>query len=1374
MPGRESPRTGTQGAGGAGGAGGRRAKHIFFEALDAEPHARERIVDAACAGDPDLKREVLDLLGASARAEASETAITAGRAAIARDLREDGTIGPYKVLQLIGEGGFGVVYMAEQLRPVVRRVALKVIKLGMDTAQVVARFEQERQALAMMDHPNIARVLDAGATDSGRPYFVMELVRGVPITQYCDDKRLTMRERMDLFIPVCRAVAHAHQKGIIHRDIKPSNVLVTVADGHPVPKVIDFGIAKATGARLTNKTLFTEFRQLIGTPEYMSPEQAEMHGVDVDTRSDIYSLGVLLYELLTGTTPFDSRRLRSAAFGEVLRIIREEEPHKPSTRVSTLARATPRAGSTGRTSAKAQAEAARVLEPTAAPREAVAPGPGATNGAPQDAPERHLRAPKSAHIVEIARSRKVDAGQLRRFLQGEIDWIVMKAMDKDRARRYETANALAQDVMRFLRDEPVVAGPPGASYRVRKFAKRNKGLFAAGTAIALALLLGLAAALYGLSVASLERDQKELARAAAENAKEEAETRAAEASRQAYRASIAAAQAAVRSHDRELALRSLAEAPPDLRGWEWKHLSFVSGAQSDTYDFLESPSGALDVTLDGRLVIAGENGAGPVKVFDLASRRLVRTLPITGDIWSPSSSADGQFILISYRSGPIEMWRSDGVAPVWRIDASKRDCVWPASLSSDGTRAAIIMGRDRRVAMADARTGEILREVDLRAVLAPIFSRDGSLVAVQDGGVVEFDTGKILWENPSYIGPFSADGSRVFVRGSPERGGATSIADARTGVPLTSISRRLISPAFKPDGTAVVDCDDNRRVALFNPLTLDVTGSLMGGSARGDASYTADGEWLLLVEWSGRVTRWPGSLRSLPFVIRRPREMFAQSAVTSADGSRHLLGDWGTASLWDARTGEIFWRRNLGTLFVRAVALSPAGDLAALPAPGGAISVVAAEDGREISRCAARDRSEILAMCFTPDGSAVFAAHDTGRVERYDIDRAERSLNIAAHSSAVVGMAVSPDGAVLATLADGLGEYKRDERRIAAAEPDDRLCLWNARTGAPIAQLKPDQGAWKSLLFDPAGRALYAGTATGNIVEIDPATGASRGVRCRGRQAIQCMAISPTGSRLVAGTRLGTIHVWEPRSGDEVATISLGESVESLAFDRSGDSLRVCGDRQIAVFECSLQDPALLRARELALNAYELIERGRYQNSTKEDLLEFVRTAPDAAPAVRERALALTRTIGDRAPSLNSWAWQLISSESNPRDEYERGLHLSLAATAILADEPAFFNTLALAYYRLGRFAEAADAAVKSAELARTRGRSPHPTDFMFLAMSRHGEGRADEARKALEQARALVQLPEFAGDTENAMFLRQAERAMAIPPPAVPPAPDR
>jgi serine/threonine protein kinase/tetratricopeptide (TPR) repeat protein len=442
-------------------------RSLFMAALPIEDAAeRSAYLDRACAGEPALRQRVEALLAAIEQAgsflqqpagdpRATSDVLRPGPSSDGDPAKGPGSsIGPYKLLDQIGEGGMGTVWMAQQTEPVKRLVALKLIKSGMDSRQVIARFEAERQALALMDHANIARVLDGGATSAGRPYFVMDLVKGVPITKYCDQHRLTPRQRLELFVPVCQAVQHAHQKGVIHRDLKPANVLVALYDGRPVPKVIDFGVAKAAGPTLTEKTLVTGFGALVGTPEYMSPEQAEINQLDIDTRSDIYSLGVLLYELLTGSAPFTRKELTQAGILDMLRVIREEEPTKPSAKLST-----------------------------------------------------------AAGLPTLAANRGTEPAKLTKLVRGELDWIVMKALEKDRNRRYETADGFALDVQRYLADEPVQACPPSAAYRLKKFARRNRvGLAVAGLVLGFLVVLGTGA---GWALRDRQAREREVAQQAA-------------------------------------------------------------------------------------------------------------------------------------------------------------------------------------------------------------------------------------------------------------------------------------------------------------------------------------------------------------------------------------------------------------------------------------------------------------------------------------------------------------------------------------------------------------------------------------------------------------------------------------------------------------------------------------------------------------------------------------------------------------------------------------------------------------------------------------------------------------------------------------------
>ncbi len=595
-------------------------QEIFAQAM-AQPSgaAREEFLLGACGPNRELRRRVDQLLAAFHEARELDFLKSGQRSQEIPTVGADppchegpGTlIGRYKLLQVIGEGGMGVVYLAEQEEPVRRRVALKVIKRGMDTRAVIARFEAERQALALMDHPHIARVLDGGATETGRPYFVMELVEGVPITEFCDQNTLPTQERLKLFAHVCQAIQSAHQKGIIHRDIKPSNVLVTLHHGEPMPKVIDFGIAKATHQKLTEKTLFTQYATMIGTPAYMSPEQAEMSSKDVDTRTDVYALGVLLYELLTGTTPFPEKRLRSLGYGEMQRVIMEEEPERPSTRLSTMAK------------------------------------------------EQKTATARNHGEAWVA---------LSKLFKGDLDWIVMKCLEKDRGRRYETANGLARDIQRHLQNEPVTARPPSAAYQLQKAWKRNKVVFTAGALTAVALAIGMGASVWQATVATAarndadgarlkEREQRLAAQAAQDKAEEErnrAETHKRENRLRAYTAEISAAFHALEENNlgRAIELRDHwwpKAGENDLRGFEWRLLWQL--CQSDATDSLPEGAGSIKFSPDGKWLACYSGERIVIRAWP--SRKVVKEIPF-GEAFSPDSQ-----LFAGAQDGKLKVWNTE-------------------------------------------------------------------------------------------------------------------------------------------------------------------------------------------------------------------------------------------------------------------------------------------------------------------------------------------------------------------------------------------------------------------------------------------------------------------------------------------------------------------------------------------------------------------------------------------------------------------------------------------------------------------------------------------------------------------------------------------
>lgn len=828
---------------------------IFARALQLEsPVERGAYLDSACSGDAERRRRIEELILASIEAETflerpahvlqSLAAAGATRATLkVEDLGEGASEGPgkwigrYKLLQQIGEGGCGTVFMAEQESPVRRRVALKVIKLGMDTKSVVARFEAERQALAMMDHPNIARVFDAGATESGRPFFVMELVRGIPITRYCDEHRLDTQQRLDLFLKVCQAIQHAHQKGIIHRDIKPSNILVPLHDGVPVPKVIDFGIAKATEGRLTEQTLFTAFEQFIGTPAYMSPEQAELSGLDIDTRSDIYSLGVLLYELLSGSTPFDAKELMASGIDAMRKMIRETEPVRPSTRLATLG---------------------------------------------------------MEQLTTTAKRRSAETGTLVLQLKGDLDWIVMKCLEKDRQRRYETANGLAADILRHLENEPVLASPPSVVYRVRKAVRRNRLVFISGAVIAMALVLGVGTSTWQALRATRAEERAVTRQREAEHEKDRADTQTRKAlasheqsRRLLYAADMSLAQQALRQNNLGRARQLLDRHRPgpeeqDLRGWEWRYLWQESQSEAHTLLLKRPTKRVLSISFspDGSRLAVGYYD-GQVELWDIARRMLIRELtPANGTPACVAYAPQSNHLVATEKPGILKLYdlSSGRETNLWE---SPRTIITKPFITRDGSRLVACTTRGTNssavtfdlVGASAVRTNNTSR-IDIIFTEAARLSENGKRLFLSHSDpqpwqnrvrCLNAETGQELWDTQVALDTgvtamaLSPD-EKTLVVGVGYQGKALYVLDTETGKQLHRLdghSGWVTDLAFSRDGRWVASASSDDSIGLWDAQNWTLSRVIRGHEANVlSVAFSPDGRVIASGGKDGSVLLW--------------------------------------------------------------------------------------------------------------------------------------------------------------------------------------------------------------------------------------------------------------------------------------------------------------------------------------------------------------------------------------------------------------------------------------------------------------------------------------------------------------------------------------
>ena len=978
-------------------------------------------------------------------------------------------IAGYKILQRLGEGGMGMVYLAEQQRPVRRKVALKVIKLGMDTKEVIARFESERQALALMSHPNIARIFDAGSTEEGRPYFAMEYVPGESITEYCDKHRLSIRERLALFIEVCRAIHHAHQKAIIHRDIKPSNILVMVQDDRPVPKVIDFGVAKATTQHLTERTVFTEFGELVGTPEYMSPEQLEMTGLDVDTTTDVYSLGVLLYELLVGALPFDPETLRQAGWDGLRRLIREVDPPRPSTRISTM----------------------------------------------------------EDRATEAAARRRTESETLRKLVHGELDWITMWALEKDRTRRYQSALAFGEDIERYLGDEPVQASPPSTSYRFRKFLRRHRAPVAAAAAIALTILV----------LGSVAFWQGRIA-----------QERGAQVRATGILASAAATDDPFLKALLVLELAGFPELPGRLTA---AREAADHPLPTTVLQAHNAPIWTVAFTPDGdHFATVARDGL--IKIWQ--SNDMSEPVVLRGhkaSVWDVAFTADGTRIVSGSDDRTARVWRTDGLGEPLVL-RGHRASIRRVAVSPDGTLVATASSDSTSRIWRSDGTGDTVVLEHADAVADVEFSPDGTCVATAGlDGVAK------IWRSDGRSEPIVLRGHKA----------------------------RVSVIGFSPDGTFVVTASDDSTARIWRsdgsggPIVLRHNHEVY------EAMFGPDGSWVVTCAGDGAVWLWPIDGKGEPTVLSG-HEGWVRHIAVSSDGARIVTVGHGqdrSIKIWQTDgTKESFTLCRQETE-VTAADFSPDGSQIVTTSGDGTIRVWDADDTGE-PIVLNKDWPTMWCGPLSPDGSSVaFLSHDDdGLIQTRAAYGTGEPLTIGQHRAGIRWAEFSPDGARLATgswdgtvriwRADGGGEiavlrrhdglihgasFSPDGTRVATTGADGKIIVWSADgTGEPLVLADLDERP-SDACFTPDGEHVIATVIGDNQVLMWQADGRGEPVVLVEHNGLVSSRLSPDGRRLATESDMDNIvRIWRlDGTGPPILLQGHSNDLWSTEFSRDGKSI---------------------------------------------------------------------------------------------------------------------------------------------------------------------------------------------------------------------------
>jgi WD40 repeat protein/serine/threonine protein kinase/regulation of enolase protein 1 (concanavalin A-like superfamily) len=1309
---------------------------LFAAALEQPPANRNAFLVEACGDNTALLARLRALLAAHGKdagildQPADPAEPSQEKTAKAPGWEQIGTLvaSRYKLLEQIGEGGMGAVWVAEQTQPVRRKVALKLIKTGMDSKTVLSRFEAERQALALMDHPNIAKVLDGGTTEQGRPFFAMEYVRGVPITKYCDDNRLSVAERLALLVPVCQAVQHAHQKGIIHRDLKPSNILVCLYDSRPVAKVIDFGLAKAMHQPLTEHTLHTAHGLIIGTPLYMSPEQAELNNLDVDTRTDIYALGVILYELLTGTTPLEKKRFKEAAWHEMLRLIKEEEPPRPSERLSS-----------------------------------------------------------SGSLPSLAAQRQLEPAKLMRLVRGELDWIVMKALEKDRARRYETANGFARDIQAYLADEPVEACPPSARYRLSKFARKHKKALVTTAAFAVLLLAGAVIstllAVWAMSAeraanqhriasdramqkamdakadADKQRAASDAAKQQAANAKVEADKQRDEARITAYAAGMGLAQRAWEENNVARAHELLEELPKEaagrsLRGFEWHYLARLCRPDERTFVGNTGSVWSVSFSPDGQRLASG-NADATVKIWDSVTGKELFVLnghnaPVASVAFSP----DGQRLVSGSQDSTVKIWDSVGGKQLFTLEGHS-GTVSSVAFSPDSQRLAS-GSADSTVRIWDGVTGKQLFALKGHsgAINGVAFSPDGRRLTSggEDHTVRIWDsvTGKELYRFNGHAKSvlsvaFSSTDQRLASGGWD---GIVKVWNSVTGEELFTVKHaaQVSSVAFSPDGKRLASGSYDHAVKIWDSATGRELFALKGHAGWvHSVAFSPDGRRLASGSNDQTVKIWDNGTGTELFSFNGHSTGDGSQPVClafSPDGRRLASGSFHpTAKIWDSATGEELFALKGHASWVNGVAFSPDGGRLASASNDRTVRVWDSVTGKEQFALSGHTNG-VWSVAFSPDGRRLASGSDDQAVKIWDSVTGQELLSLLA-GGVRPSVAFSPDG-----------------RRLTSASNDGTMKIWDSVTGKELLSLKGLYAPVTGVAFSPDGRRLALASANQPVTICDSATGKAL-LSLKGHNALVTrVAFSPDGQRLASGSLDQTVKIWDSVTGKELLSLKSHGWVTSVAFSPDGQRLACANaDGSINQWEGTTVSPEIQQRR--ATNQLLAVLFG--QQGLRDDVLEQLRTLPGLSPARRQEAITLAQAYPEDQETLNHLAWKLVKLPGGELSGYRKALRCSEKACQLEPKNGLFLNTLGVAYFRVGNYEKALEVLLRSDRANKTQFQGSVPADLAFLAMTQRRLGHGKEAQAALQRLRERLKDPRWAPDAEALGFLHETE-ALLVP----------